>query len=360
MVQLDSIGVLARAHHHILWSRQTAYRTQAYDQLLEGTRSVFEHFSHDAAILPMSTYPYWQRQRHRRSEAYRGATWGQEMANSKTRQQIIERIAKGGPVCSRDFSKPGQTSANKSVHAWKRPAHKLALDYLWLAGTLSVSHRIKFNKYYDLTERVIPAHYCEQQYSDQEQINWLCESALERLGFASALEIQKFWEACDLSEVQAWIDSRAQSLVQVEIESADGVITKAYATANIEDELQTLEKPCPRVRIVNPFDPITRDRDRLKRLFGFDYRIEIYTPASKRLYGYYVYPILEGDRFVGRIDVRADRTSDVLKTRAWWLEPGIQTSTGRIERIQSELVRLAKLANVTTTAPLPEVSPNPV
>ena len=132
MVQLDSIGVLARAHHHIMWSRQSAYRTQAYDQLLQGSRSVFEHFSHDAAILPMSTYPYWQRQRTRRANAYRGAAWGREMANSKTRQQIIERIAKSGPVCSRDFSKPGQTSANKSVHAWMRPAHKLALDFLWL------------------------------------------------------------------------------------------------------------------------------------------------------------------------------------------------------------------------------------
>ena len=241
-----------------------------------------------------------------------------------------------------------------------RPAHKLALDFLWLSGTLSVSHRVKFSKYYDLTERVIPAHYREQQYSDQEQINWLCESAMDRLGFASALEIQKFWEACDLSEVQAWIKSRAQSLVQVEIVGADGECTKAYAPAHIEAELNALEKPSSRIRIVNPFDPVARDRDRLKRLFGFDYRIEIYTPASKRLYGYYVYPILEGDRFIGRIDVRADRKNDVLNTTAWWLERGIEVSAGRIERIERELLRLAKLANVRETAPLPKVSLNPV
>jgi len=359
MVQLDSIGVLARAHHHILWSRQSAYRTGAFDQLMQGTRSVFEHFSHDAVILPISTYPYWQRQRIRRSQAYCRGTLGREMADRKTQQQIVDRIEKFGPVCSRDFAEPGRNSANKSVHAWMRPAHKLALDYLWLSGTLSVSHRVKFNKYYDLTERVIPANFREQQYSDQEQINWLCESALDRLGFASAMEIQRFWEACDLSEVQAWIRKKKQSLVQVEVEGADGMSTTAYALKRIEAQLDALEKPCQRIRIVNPFDPVVRDRDRLKRLFGIDYRIEIYTPASKRKYGYYVYPILEADKFVGRIDVRADRKNDVLSTRAWWLEPGFKASQGRIEGVERELRRLAKLANVSHATPLPKLLPSP-
>ncbi|MFK7855757.1 MAG: winged helix-turn-helix domain-containing protein [Granulosicoccus sp.] len=359
MVQLDSIGVLARAHHHILWSRQTAYRTPAFDQLLQGSRSVFEHFSHDAAILPMSTYPYWERQRSRRGHAYRRGVWGREMPDQKTRRQIVNRIEKHGPQCSRDFSEPGRTKPNKSIHAWMRPAHKLALDYLWLSGKLSVSHRVKFNKYYDLTERVIPLSYREQRYSEQEQIDWLCEFALDRLGFASALEIQRFWEACDLGEVQAWIQRQKQSLLEVEVESANGQCTQAYAPMTIESELQALEKPSRRVRIVNPFDPVVRDRDRLARLFGFEYRIEIYTPASKRRYGYYVYPILEGDRFIGRIDVRADRKEDLLKTTAWWLEPGVRDSTGRRLQIEKELSRLSRLANVNNTSPLPTLSPNP-
>lgn len=360
MVQLDAIGVLSRAHHHILWSRQSAYRPQAFDQLLQGSRSVFEHFSHDAVILPMSTYPYWERQRSRRALAYQRGTLARKKADHKIQQQILDRIEKHGPVCSRDFAVPGRTTADKSVHAWMRPAHKLTLDYLWLSGTLSVSHRVKFSKYYDLTERVIPAHYRSQKYTVQEQINWLCESALDRLGFASALEIQRFWEACDLSEVKAWIQKQAHSLVQVEVMGAGGEYTKAYAPLHIESELERLAKPSSRIRIVNPFDPIVRDRNRLKRLFGFDYRIEIYTPTDKRRYGYYVYPIVEADRFVGRIDVRADRQSDVLTTKAWWLEPGVRDTAGRRLRIEQELQRLSKLANVSNTGPLPGVSPNPV
>ena len=360
MVQLDSIGILARAHHHILWSRQSAYRTQAFDQLLQGTRSVFEHFSHDAVILPMSTYPYWQRQRNRRANAFRGGAWGRAMADKKTHRQIIDRIRNEGAVCSRDFSGPDAAKPDRSVHAWMRPAHKLALDYLWLSGTLSVSHRVNFGKYYDLTERVIPSSIRAQRYSDQEQIDWLCTAALERLGFASALEIQRFWDACDLSEVQTWIQDRAQSLMSVEITAADGQVCKAYAPSAVIDDLACIDKPSSRLRIVNPFDPIVRDRDRLKRLFGFDYRIEIYTPASKRRFGYYVYPMLEGDRFVGRIDVRADRKNDIMTTRAWWLEPGIRESSGRKSAVEKELQRLSKLANVSNTGPLPRLSSYPV
>ena len=101
--------------------------------------------------------------------------------------------------------------------------------------------------------------------------------------------------------------------------------------------------PSPRLRIVNPFDPIVRDRARALRLFGFDYRIEIYTPAEKRRYGYYVYPMLEGDRFVGRIEVKADRDAGVLRAEKLWPEPGTRFGQGRMAKLEAELSRMAKL-----------------
>lgn len=356
MIQLDSIGVLTRAHHHILWSRQSAYRPASYNQLMQHTRSVFEHFSHDAVILPISTYPFWARQQKRRATAYQGSAWGREMANSTSRQSILDHIASSGPVCSRDLSSRSQAPVDRNKHAWMRPAHKLALDYLWLAGELSVSHRENFTKYYDLTERVIPDAYRTQVVSEQEQINWLCESALIRLGFGTAIEIQRFWNACDLSEVKAWLDKPTLEIIALAYRDHAGNRLPAYAPASVVDTITNPPALSSRVRIVNPFDPIVRDRERLSKLFGFNFRIEIYTPRSKRRFGYYVCPILEGNRFIGRIDVRANREQDVLQTRAWWLERNIKPSTTRIERLLSELKRLARLAGVSEVGGIPAPS----
>ncbi|MFT4725562.1 MAG: hypothetical protein ACI9UN_000057 [Granulosicoccus sp.] len=355
MVQLDSIGVVSRAHHHILWSRQSAYRSSDYDKLLNHNRAVFEHFSHDAVILPMSTYPYWKRQHTRRAAQYKKAAWGKAMAGKYTQDHILNYIGEYGPVCSRDFTKHEVKRAKKSPHAWSRPAHKLVLDYLWLNGTLSVSHRNKFTKFYDLTERIIPEAYVNMEFSETKQINWLCETALNRLGVASALEIQRFWEACDLAEVQAWLLNPTIEIIPVEYRDANGNIVQAFAPASIEEWSPHLGKPSNRLRIVNPFDPVVRDRARLSRLFDFDYRIEIYTPPAKRKFGYYVFPLLEGDRFIGRIDVRANRETDTLETRCWWLEAGVKPSTTRIEKLTIELKRLTKLAGVTQTGKLPSL-----
>lgn len=359
MVQLDSIGVLARAHHHILWSRQSAYRQGAFDRLLERERTVFEHFSHDAVILPMSTYPYWQRQHQRRAASYRGGSWAQARKDRKLQSTLISHIEKHGPVCSRDLAEHQQGPVDKSAHAWMRPRQKLVLDYLWLEGTLSVSHRRNFNKYYDLAERIIPERFREQQLDEQTQVNWLCEQALTRLGYASAMEIQKFWDACDLKEVHAWLQNPSIPLMKIAYLDSVGNRISAFAPAELEQQIADIASPVPRVRILNPFDPVVRDRNRLQKLFGFDYRIEIYVPAAKRRYGYYVYPMLEGNRMTGRIDVRANRHNDQLEVRAWWLEPGIRDTAARRQKIQQELVRLARLADVSTVSELPDMAEHP-
>lgn len=343
MVQLDSIGVVARAHHHILWSRHNAYRPRSYDQLLTRQRRVFEHFTHDAAILPMNLYPYWQLQCKRRATRYERSDWGKEMANVEGQYAIMKRIESEGPICSRDFS----GKADKSKHAWMRPPHKLALDYLWLKGELSVCHRNNFIKYYDLTERVIPESFRTQIKTDAEQIHHLCTLALEKLGFASAGEIQRFWDAMSLDEVKQWIDQHPNSVQAINVENIDGSSRDVYARPDIETFLESLEPATKRLRIISPFDPVVRDRNRLSRLFGFDFRIEIYTPADQRKYGYYVFPVLEGDKFVGRLEARKNTKTDSLDLINLWWEPGVRSSKARDAKLDRELCRLARLAGVS-------------
>lgn len=150
-----------------------------------------------------------------------------------------------------------------------------------------------------------------------------------------------------MSEVADWADRHAARLVPVEIQSADGGWSKALAAPDIEDRIANLTQPTSRLRILNPFDPAIRDRARLKRLFGFEYTVEMFVPAAKRVWGYYVYPMLEGDRLVGRIEVKADRKQGCLSVQKLWWEPGVRTSAQRRKKLDGELDRLARLVGVS-------------
>lgn len=239
---------------------------------------------------------------------------------------------------------------------WTRPPHKLALDYMWYAGELATSHRVNFTKYYDIAERVFPASLYVQNLHDEAQIDWLCVTALNKLGVATLREIQEFWDAVSVKEVSAWADRAASSLVNVEVQAADGSWNSAFATNDIEARLSELSAPTSRLRILNPFDPAVRNRKRLSRLFGFEYRVEMFVPASKRLWGYYVYPLLERDRFVGRIEIKADRGENVLNVLNVWLEANVNWTSQRANKLEAELLRLARLAtcqNVVWRCPAP-------
>jgi uncharacterized protein YcaQ len=337
-VQLDSIRAVARAHDHILWSRMQSYRPGMLDRLL-ADRAVFEHFTHDASVLPIGTYPHWTRQFRRRREKLDGSAWWlKQLPGEAERAAIRDRVAAEGPLSSADFEDLGE----RPQEMWLRPAHKAALDYFWHAGELATHARVNFVKHYDLTERVIPEAARALEASDAAQIDWLCRGALERLGFASPGEIQRFWDAASPAEVKAWL-ARAET-VPVEVEAADGRLVPALAPPDIEARLAKAPAPTGRLRILNPFDPAVRDRARLERLFGFDYRNEIFVPAAQRRWGYYVMPLLEGDRFVGRLEAKADRDADRLAASRLWLEPGTRWSGTRQARLEAELARLARLA----------------
>ncbi|MGJ8603149.1 MAG: winged helix-turn-helix domain-containing protein [Marivita sp.] len=344
-VQLDTIQVVSRAHHHILWSRDATYREPVLNGLLAKDRAVFEHFTHDASVLPMEFLPMWQRQFRRMKDKSSRSSWYGKHLDPAHLEVIRRRITEEGPLSTHDFD----TKIVGAREMWKRPPHKIGLDFLWYAGELATSHRDGFTKVYDLAERVFPAHLRDQDIADRDQIDWLCHAALDRIGFGSLGEIRKFWEATEVAEVADWARLHASVIVPVEVEAADGSWTKAFAAPDIDARLKALAPPSSRLRILNPFDPAIRDRVRLKRLFGFDYTVEMFVPAAKRQWGYYVYPLLEGDRFVGRIEVKADRAKGSMTVLNLWWEPGVSASKQRMQKLDAELARLARLVGVDRT-----------
>jgi uncharacterized protein len=339
-VQLDTIRNVTRAHHHILWSRNQNYREPMLNDLLAKDRSVFEHFTHDASVLPMEFYPLWQRQ-FRRLGQRAGKHKAMEAADIAA---IKARIAKEGPLSTHAFD----TKITGKKEMWARPPHKRVLDQLWYAGELATSHRENFIKYYDLAERVVPSHHREMEHDDEQQQDWLCKAALDRLGFGSLGDIQRFWAAMDAQEVKQWAGKASDHLVPVELETVDGDWISMVAPPQIETLLAGVGPPTSRLRIMSPFDPAIRDRTRLSRLFGFDYRIEIFVPAAKRRWGYYVYPLLESDRFVGRVELKADRQAGLLKVIQIWPEPRVKWTSDRERKLDAELARLARLIGAGT------------
>ena len=228
---------------------------------------------------------------------------------------------------------------------WEWHPSKTALEYLWHSGALSICRRQGFFKAYDLTERVIPESHCAAKPTTEETIDWACNAALDRLGFATSGEIAAFWETVTPAEAKAWCGGalRRGHLVEIEVENADGSRPRrSFARPDVFDCVADAPKPSGRIRILSPFDPALRDRKRAERLFGFHYRIEVFVPAPKRRYGYYVFPVLEGDRLVGRIDMK--REEGVLRVAAYWPERKAKLIQGRRTRLETALNRIARFA----------------
>ncbi len=345
-VQLDSIRVVERAHHHILFSRDLAHRPSKLDRLFARDRALFEHWTHDASLIPIAFYPHW---RHRFERAAKRIAeskgWQERLGGAQVVKEIHRRIEREGPLRARDIeSKTGRTGP-----WWGWSKEKAALEYLWFTGELAIVARDGFQKVYDLTERVIPEAHRAERFSHRETVDWACDGALTRLGAAGVGEIADFWTLATREEVAAWAkrEARAKRLIDIGITGVDGKVRPAFARPPLPAESAALPAPPGRLRLLSPFDPVLRNRQRTERLFGFDYRIEVFVPAPKRRYGYYVFPILEGERFTGRIDLKADRAKDVLRVQGLWLEPGVKLTSARKARLETELARQARLAGVS-------------
>ncbi len=349
-VQVDSINTVERAHHMILWSRRQSYRPEALKRLHERDRGVFEHWTHDASILPVHLHGYWQHNYLRREEKMRKnwASWFRPGFEPQFKT-ILARIAAEGPLTTSDV---GEGEVRGSGGWWDWNPSKTALEWLWHTGKLAITRRDGFQKVYDLTERVIPAAHRGPAPHSDAMIDWSCNAALDRLGFADASQLRAYWWLITPAEAKDWAMGALKrgEVIEVEVEGADGRRKRTLARPDVVVEAARAAEPVRRLRILSPFDPALRDRDRALQLFGFHYRIEVFVPEPKRKYGYYVFPVLEGDRLIGRIDVKAFRDASALRVKGFWPETGIRLGAGiglgvgRMARLEAELDRLARFA----------------
>ncbi|SIS60450.1 hypothetical protein SAMN05421759_101717 [Roseivivax lentus] len=341
-VQVDSVNTLARAHDLILWSRRGQYRPRALENAVARHRSAFEHWTHDAAVIPMQFYPMW-RLKFARDDARMRAQWSEARRHrwEVEIETVLQHVADKGPACSLDVG-PGEKRSSSGWWDW-HPS-KAALEFLWRSGRLVVCHRRGFRKFYDLAERIIPEEMRNRRIDDQEIIDWAMSEALDRLGFGTSGELAAFFEIVTREEAKAWCANALASgrIIQADIEMADGSRRLAFTTEANLDHARSLPEPSSHVRLLSPFDPALRDRARAERLFDFHYRIEIYVPESKRRYGYYIFPVLQGDRLIGRLD--AKRFGKTLVVRAFWPEFGVRVGKARRSALMSELERVRHLA----------------
>jgi len=346
-VQVDSINTVERAHHQILFARNQTYRQDQLKALHERDRAVFENWTHDAAFIPCAFYPHW-RPRFRRERERLRARWRKWRRDGFEEHiaHVRARIGRDGPTRSRDLLDADRASGDApSGNGWWdwHPA-KTALEYLWRTGEIAVIRREGFQKVYDLSERAIPEAYRTAEVSRAEHIDWACRSALDRLGFATSGELAAFWGAISPREAARWCAARrGTELAEVAVEPVGGGKARpCFARADYRAQLDSAEAPPKRLRALSPFDPLLRDRNRTERLFGFRYRIEVFVPAAKRAYGYYVFPLLEGSRFVGRLDMKHARQDGTLRVKGLWLEPKVRLTAARKNLLGAELERIRK------------------
>ncbi|MEM6634514.1 MAG: crosslink repair DNA glycosylase YcaQ family protein [Pseudomonadota bacterium] len=347
-VQVDSVNTLARAHDLILWSRRGQYRPRNLENLVSRHRTAFEHWTHDAAVIPIRFYPMW-RLKFARDEARMRARWPQWRRDGWQDEidAVMRHVQDRGPACSLDV---GGEEKKSSSGWWDWHPSKTALEFLWRSGQLAICHRQGFRKFYDLCERVIPPEYLNARKDDSEIVDWAMSEALHRLGFATSGEMAAFFEIVTRDEAKAWCAEACAKgrIVEADIEMADGTLRRSFTTEGALDEAPRLPEPSSRVRLLSPFDPALRDRARAERLFGFHYRIEIFVPAAKRQYGYYVFPVLQGAQVIGRMDAKRD--GDRLMVRAFWPEANVKMGKARHAGLLAELDRVRTLAGVQEVA----------
>lgn len=342
-VQVDSVNTVGRAHDMILRARRPAYRPANLARLLEQDRSLFEHWTHDASVIPSAWLAHWQL-RFARDAARLRARWPQWQGDAFLSEldQVRSHVAAHGEVCAADLK---SAESGKSTGWWDWHPSKAALEYLWRSGELAISRRQGFRKYYDLSERVLGI---VPPLPEAETVDWLMQAALDRLGFATSGELAAFWDIATPAEAADWVrrERHAGRIEEVQITGADGSLRRSIARPGLAEEAASLPPAPPRLRVLSPFDPALRDRKRAERLFGFHYRIEIFVPEPRRIYGYYVFPLLEGETLVGRIDMKADREAGILRATRLWPEQGLRFTKGRIQKLEAELDRVARFAGL--------------
>lgn len=320
VLQIDTISVVNRSPYLVLYSRIGAFEQRWLTDLLAEGR-LFEYWSHAACFLPIEDYKYHRPGMHRRrAEMYKDGGWTVRGVDHDTVEWMRAHLRENGAVKSSDFER--EDGQKGSWWNWK--AEKLALEYLFTMGDVMVARREGFQRIYDLQERVHPWDDSKTPTLEESYRTWTAQTA-QALGvmparwFADYFRIKK---ANANAAIAALVNDG--TLIEVQVK---GEHVPYYAHKSARKTLRAIADGVvtpTRTVLLSPFDPVVWDRDRLLKMFGMDYKIEVYTPEAKRKYGYFTLPILHGDRMVGRLDPKAHRAQKRFEVKSIHLEPGVE------------------------------------
>ncbi len=337
VLQIDSVNVFARSHYMPLFSRLGAYDTAALDRLLFARRAPYiESWAHVASFVPSSDWPLLGFRRTANRERYAGpGTWFAEHAD--TVQWVRSELAGRGPLRPAEIEQ--DDAAMRRGPWWDWSDVKRALEVLFLIGEVSIAGRRGFERIYGLTEDVIPAEFLGRDLSRDDAVRELVRRAARAYGVATIADLDDYWRLRDQRTVRRVVDelTDAGELVETRVE---GWMLGGRAAPAWMHSGAVVPRRVDAATILTPFDPTVWFRDRAHRLFGFDYRIEIYTPAPRRRFGYYSLPVLIGDDIVGRVDLKADRSDGrLLVQSAWWEADPPPDAAPRVAGVLREAAR---------------------
>ena len=310
-LQLDTISIAgARSHAIVLLSRLPRLHSALPEELLAPGVPLFEYWGHEACWIPLELYPYFDfRRREFRSHPWWGDLVGK---HPEVARRILDRIRVDGPL------RTGDLEGERGKGFWQLGIGKRVADALWSSGELAIRERKNFQRTYDLAERVIPDDVRAKSVPEDEALRLLLLRAIEGHGWATSGTLARTWR---LRNRKPKLDAALAALreegriIPCALVDDDGRRTAGWirpADLELATTLTRLRPPGDRGVLLSPFDPVLWDRERVSKLFAFDAVLEIYKPAPQRTYGYYCLPVLAGDRFVARLDLKADRTKGKL------------------------------------------------
>ena len=332
-LQIDTINVVARSPYFVLWSRLGTYDPRWLDDLLaEG--KLFEYWSHAACFLPIEDYSLYRRRMidgQQRAETWLGA-------HHAVVDRVLQRVRERGPVRSAEFER----TDGRVGTWWDWKPEKIALEYLFNIGTLMVARREHFQRLYDLRERVLPGWDDTQVPSGEEMRRALALTAVRALGVTPARWVPDYFRTSKRG-IATLLDTLAAegAVMRVTVEGWDavGYVHRDHATLAAQAAGGALRPTL--TTLLSPFDPLVSDRARAEAMWNFHYRIETYTPAPRRRYGYFSLPILHRDALIGRLDAKAHRKAAVFEVRALHLEEGVTMTAEDIADLAGALYRCA-------------------
>ena len=327
-VQIDTISVVQRAHHHTLWSRNSKYQPNHLDKLVKN-RSVFEYWSHAAAYLPMRDYRFTLP----RKEAIKSGDqnhWYRR--DNQLMNDIMSRIEHEGPLMAKDFE-----SAGVKKQGWGTKPTKQALENLYMQGDLMITERRNVHKVYDLTERVLPPGIDTSMPSDEEYGRYLVMNYLRAHGFGHLSEINYL-----LKNTKQLVSNTMEQLCQQGEIFPFKVDGHTYYT--FHDALDLLGKRLNRqkAKILSPFDNLLIQRKRAQKIFNFDYLLECYVPADKRQFGYFCLPVMWDGKLVARVDCKVDKPTSTLQALSLHIEPTLRKRDDFHSALEQELSEFAQ------------------